>query len=87
MALQLEDDASASSAGAIIPMACNSRFGANGVKICSDFNPAKRFQGYRESSMAAFISAVLDEVIVHAAMAAGLSPVTADLRVRSKNRF
>jgi len=84
MALQLEDDRFCFVCGSNNPHGLQLTFRRDGEKICSDFTPAKRFQGYRDILHGGIISAVLDEVIVHAAMAAGRSPGTADLRVRFK---
>lgn len=84
MSLQLEDDRFCFVCGTNNPHGLQLTFRRDGEKICSDFVPAQRFQGYKNILHGGIISAVLDEVIVHAAMAEGLSPITAELKVRFK---
>jgi uncharacterized protein (TIGR00369 family) len=84
MSLQLEDDRSCFVCGSNNPHGLQLTFRRDGEKVCSDFTPAKQFQGYKNILHGGIISAVLDEVIIQAATADGLSPVTAELRVRFK---
>lgn len=84
MSLQLEDDRYCFVCGTNNPHGLQLTFRRDGEKICSDFVPSQRFQGYKNILHGGIISAVLDEVIIHAAMADGLSPVTAELKVRFK---
>jgi uncharacterized protein (TIGR00369 family) len=52
--------------------------------IFSEFVLQNNFQGYKNIIHGGVIAAILDEAMIHAAMAEGLSPVTAEITVRFK---
>ncbi|HEX8949465.1 MAG TPA: PaaI family thioesterase [Dissulfurispiraceae bacterium] len=51
-------------------------------KITSEFTPSREHQGYPGITHGGIISAVLDEAMIQVAIAEGINPVTAELRVR-----
>jgi acyl-coenzyme A thioesterase PaaI-like protein len=51
-------------------------------KTISEFNLTRNFQGYKEIIHGGIVSTILDEAMIHAAMAEGFSPVTAEMHVR-----
>jgi uncharacterized protein (TIGR00369 family) len=53
-------------------------------KTVSEFSLHKRFQGYKSVVHGGIIATILDEAMIHAAMAEGLFPVTAEITVRYK---
>ena len=59
-------------------------FNSSEGKTVSEFSIPKRFQGYKDVVHGGISSAILDEVMVHAAMSLGLFPVTAEMNVRFK---
>jgi uncharacterized protein (TIGR00369 family) len=50
----------------------------------SEFVLPKNFQGYKNIIHGGIVSAILDEAMIHAAMAGGHSPVSAEITVRFK---
>jgi uncharacterized protein (TIGR00369 family) len=54
-------------------------------RTVSEFVLPRRFQGYKNVVHGGIASAILDEVMVHAAMSLGLNPVTAEMNVRFKS--
>ena len=53
-------------------------------KSVSEFLLQKHFQGYKNIIHGGIVTAILDEAMIHAAMAEGLNPVTAEITVRFK---
>ena len=51
---------------------------------CSEFVLQNNFQGYKNIIHGGVIAAILDEAMIHAAMAEGHSPVSAEITVRFK---
>jgi acyl-coenzyme A thioesterase PaaI-like protein len=84
MTLQLQDDHYCFVCGKDNPSGLHLSFRRDGDTVYSDFIGLKQFQGYRDILHGGIISAILDEIIIHAAMANGFSPVTVDLHVRFK---
>lgn len=59
-------------------------FTYTGEKITAEFEPSKIYQGYREIVHGGIITTVLDEAMIQAALAEGITPVTAEINVRFK---
>jgi uncharacterized protein (TIGR00369 family) len=57
---------------------------ANG-KTVSEFSLHEHFQGYKGVVHGGIVATILDEAMIHAAMAEGLFPVTAEITVRYKH--
>ncbi|HWR90695.1 MAG TPA: PaaI family thioesterase [Dissulfurispiraceae bacterium] len=51
-------------------------------KTKTTFTPQKIHQGYKGITHGGIIASVLDEAIIHAALADGMTPVTAELTIR-----
>ncbi len=51
-------------------------------KTQATFTPQKIHQGYKDITHGGIIASVLDEAIIHAALADGMTPVTAELTIR-----
>lgn len=82
--LELEDDRYCFVCGSGNPCGLHLTFTREGMKTCAEFVPARQVQGYKGIVHGGIISAVLDEVMIHAAMAEDMFAVTAELRVRFK---
>lgn len=52
--------------------------------LTSEFTPSKIHQGYKDIIHGGIITTVLDEVMIQAAIAEGITPVTAEISVRFK---
>ena len=59
-------------------------FSSSGGKITSEFVPAPAYQGYKDITHGGIIASVLDEAMIQAAIAEGITPVTAEIRIRFK---
>ncbi|HSW64080.1 MAG TPA: PaaI family thioesterase [Dissulfurispiraceae bacterium] len=79
-----EDDSFCFVCGSSNPCGLRLTIQRDGAKVFSEFIPSAQFQGYRDIVHGGIVSAVLDEIMVHAAMAESLFAVTAELRVRFK---
>ncbi len=53
-------------------------------RLTSEFIPSKIYQGYKDITHGGIITTVLDEVMIQAAIAEGITPVTAEINVRFK---
>ncbi|HMK43071.1 MAG TPA: PaaI family thioesterase [Dissulfurispiraceae bacterium] len=82
--IRLEDDQYCFVCGSRNPCGLQISFRREGHKVISEFTPARHFQGYTNVLHGGVIAAVLDEIIVQAAMVQGFSPVTAEMRIRYK---
>jgi uncharacterized protein (TIGR00369 family) len=82
--LELEDDRYCFVCGSGNPCGLHLAFTREGMKTCAEFVPDRQYQGYRDIVHGGIISAVLDEVMIHAAMAENIFAVTAELKVRFK---
>lgn len=60
-------------------------FSSSQGKTVSEFSLQRNFQGYKEIIHGGIISAILDEAMIQAAMAEGLSPVTVEMSVRFRH--
>ncbi len=80
--LELEDDQFCFVCGSGNPCGLHLTVKRDGSKVFAEFAPAKQFQGYRNIVHGGIIAAVLDEMMIHAAMAEDIFAVTAELRVR-----
>lgn len=59
-------------------------FKSENGKIFSEFVLNAYLQGYKSIIHGGIIAAILDEAMIHAAMAEGLNPITAEIKVRFK---
>ncbi|MCC6346144.1 MAG: PaaI family thioesterase [Nitrospirales bacterium] len=53
-------------------------------KVTSEFIPSPPYQGYKDRVHGGIITSILDEAMIQAAAAAGITSVTAEIRVRFK---
>lgn len=59
-------------------------FSYSNGKLISEFTPSKIHQGYKDITHGGIIATVLDETMIQAAIAEGITPVTAEINVRFK---
>ena len=82
--MELIDDQNCFACGRDNEFGLKLSFNTDKGKTFSEFSLHKRFQGYKGVVHGGIIATILDEAMVHAAMAAGLYPVTAEITVRYK---
>ncbi|NTU42474.1 MAG: PaaI family thioesterase [Nitrospirales bacterium] len=80
--LNLDDDNHCFACGRENPCGLKLSFLREEGKTIADFTPSKIHQGYREITHGGIITTILDEVMIQAAIAEGIFPVTAEIAVR-----
>lgn len=85
MSMDLIDDGYCFACGKDNPAGLKLAFEPSRKGVRAFFTPDKRHQGYKDIIHGGIITTLLDEAMVQAAIRAGLSPVTAELKVRFKS--
>ncbi len=83
--VKLEDDHRCFACGSENPAGLHLVFQAGGRGVTALFTAGKEFQGYKDIVHGGIISTLLDESMAHAAIRAGLMPVTAEIQVRFRS--
>jgi uncharacterized protein (TIGR00369 family) len=84
MDMQLQDDGNCFVCGKNNPCGLKLSFNLSDGKITSEFTPSSLHEGYKNITHGGIITALLDEAMIQAALAQGMSPVTAEINVRFK---
>lgn len=84
MMIKLEDDNYCFACGRENHRGLKLSFNYSNGRLTTDFIPSKAFQGYKDIIHGGIITTVLDEVMIQAAIAEGIMPVTAEINVRFK---
>lgn len=66
------------------PIGLNLKFLSEGNRAWTDFQPDRRHEGYKGILHGGIIAAILDEVMIKAALAQGITCVTASMVIRYK---
>lgn len=82
--MKLEDDDYCFACGKNNPYGLRLSFNYSNGKLFSEFVPSKIHQGYKDITHGGIIASILDEVMIQAAIAEGIIPVTAEINVRFK---
>ncbi|TAL23476.1 MAG: PaaI family thioesterase [Nitrospirae bacterium] len=82
--IKLEDDNYCFACGKKNPCGLKLSFNYSNGKLTSEFTPSKIYQGYKDITHGGIITTILDEAMIQAAIAEGLNPVTAEIKVRFK---
>ncbi|MDI6802010.1 MAG: PaaI family thioesterase [Thermodesulfovibrionales bacterium] len=80
--MKLEDDDHCFACGKNNKCGLKLSFDYSNGKITSEFIPSKIYQGYKDITHGGIITTILDESMIQAAIAEGLTPVTAEISVR-----
>lgn len=83
--MKLEDDSYCFVCGRLNPIGLRLNFSYFDNKISADFIPLKKYQGYKDIVHGGIISSILDEAMIHAAIAGGKHVLTAEISVRFKS--
>ncbi|BCB95738.1 phenylacetic acid degradation protein [Dissulfurispira thermophila] len=83
--MKLEDDNYCFACGKNNPCGLKLSFKYLNGKLTTEFIPHKIYQGYKDITHGGIITTILDEVMIQAAIAEGMTPVTAEISVRFKN--
>ncbi len=78
----LEDNSYCFACGKSNPCGLKLSFNHSEGKTTSEFTPARDHQGYKDMAHGGIIASILDEAMIQAALSEGITPVTAELRVR-----
>lgn len=82
--IKLEDDNYCFACGKKNERGLKLSFNYSDGKLTAEFTPSKIYQGYKDIIHGGIITTVLDEAMIQAAIAEGISPVTAEINVRFK---
>ncbi len=82
--LALEDDDHCFACGKKNPCGLKLSFTYHNGSLFTEFVPSKAYQGYKNIIHGGIIATILDEAMIQAAIAEGLTPVTAEIKVRLK---
>jgi len=82
--MQLEDDNYCFACGKENHHGLKLSFNYSKGRLTTEFTPSKKFQGYKDIIHGGIITTVLDEVMIQAAIAEGMVPVTAEINIRFK---
>lgn len=83
-AFKLEDDNYCFVCGRDNPIGLRLNLVFHAGRIHSEFILPKQYQGYKDITHGGIISSVLDEAMIHVALAQGIKVVTAEMSVRFK---
>lgn len=84
-AFKLEDDNYCFVCGRDNPIGLRMNLAFHAGRIHSEFILQKQYQGYKDIIHGGLISSVLDEAMIHVALAQGIKVVTAEMSVRFKS--
>src|SRR5271157_5641773 len=87
MDMKIENDGNCFVCGKNNPCGLKLSFNLCDGKITSEFTPSALHAGYKNITHGGIITALLDEAMIQAALAQGMAPVTADIRVRFKKHL
>ncbi|MBA4348422.1 MAG: hypothetical protein C0415_00320 [Thermodesulfovibrio sp.] len=82
--MTLQDDSFCFVCGKKNPQGLKLSFHYSNGGIVSEFTPSKIHQGYKDIIHGGIITSVLDEAMIQAAIAEGMTPLTAEITVRFK---
>lgn len=82
--MRLEDDNYCFACGKNNQCGLKLSFHYSNGKITTEFIPSMIYQGYKDIIHGGIITTVLDEAMIQAAIAEGMTPVTAEINVRFK---
>ena len=83
--MTLQDDSFCFVCGKKNPQGLKLSFHYSNGRIVSEFTPSKIHQGYKDIIHGGIITSVLDEAMIQAAIAEGMTPLTGEITVRFKN--
>lgn len=83
--LKLEDDNYCFVCGRDNPIGLRLNLVSQSGRIHSEFILQKQYQGYKDIVHGGIISSILDEAMIHAALAQDIKGLTAEMSVRFKN--
>ncbi|MBI5214039.1 MAG: PaaI family thioesterase [Nitrospirae bacterium] len=82
--MKLQDDSYCFACGKKNQCGLKLSFQYSNGRLTAEFIPSKSHQGYKDITHGGIITSVLDEVMIQAAIAEGIMPVTAEINVRFK---
>lgn len=82
--IELDDDKYCFACGRENPSGLKLSFTYADRKITAEFTPSKNHQGYKNITHGGIITTILDEAMIQAAIAEGVTPVTAEITIRFK---
>lgn len=83
--MKLETDSYCFVCGKLNPVGLKLDFSFENNKIFAEFTLRKNYQGYKDIVHGGIVSSILDEAMIHAALAHGKNAITAEIAIRFKN--
>lgn len=83
--MKLENDGYCFVCGKLNPVGLKLDFSSKDNKIFAEFTLLRNYQGYKDLVHGGIVGSILDEAMIHAALAHGKSAITAEMAIRFKN--